>query len=831
MTAPHGVPNEEAPDRRHGAGAEKGEWQGNHSSLGYHETGHNVNSILDAALELAAEGIPVFPCRPDNKAPLTTNGFKAATTDQDQIREWWAQQPGAMIGLPTGPITGVWCLDIDLKTDADGFASLAALTAKYGPLPATRTHKTGGGGQHLLFKHPAGRIVSNTVNKLSPGLDTRGDGGYIIVPPSVNAAGGAYTIEDARPPVDAPDWLLDFVTPLPKAEPPRQAVQFNGSGHPWIKAGLEAACNNLAGMAKGRRNATLNETAFRFLRFTIGGYIDADNVENALLNAAFACGLPEGEAGKTIASAKAAARNAGPLHPPEPAPSGQKTLQAAALQSWPPRGEEAVSWPEPVPFDGLSLPTLDTSRFSPILRSFIEATAESLQVPVELVFANAIGVGAACLQGKAHVRIHEDYAESLNLYLLAALLPAERKSPTVERCKIPLVEWEDKAFLKYRDICQKSKSERLSKERIIEGRRARLSKANPDENQAAEIEAIRKLESELPEVPVIPRLLIDDITPEATADMLSKHGERLSIIEPEGGLFDILAGLYSNGAANIDVYLKAWSGEPVTIDRKHGDPIRLRNPLLTICLSPQPEVIAKLASNSGFRGRGLLGRFLYFLPQSLVGYRKVNTGPIPKTIFANYAGKIRSLLNLKLADGGRANDIRLTPEAEQTRLALAQHIETKMRPGEELAHIRDWAGKLVGNTTRLAGVLHFFKHDDGLATKIDNETMQCAAYLAGVMVDHARAAFGLMGADPDIECAKTIAEWIARPRPEPLEQFTGRDCFNSLRGRFQKMPEINAGLNILEERFFIRKITERAVKVGRPTQLYQVNPALFGGAK
>jgi hypothetical protein len=78
---------------------------------------------LTVALKLARSGLPVFPCKPD-KSPLTTNGFKAATTDEKQIERWWSKHPDAMPGLPTGAASGVAVLDIDRKGDKDGFKAL-----------------------------------------------------------------------------------------------------------------------------------------------------------------------------------------------------------------------------------------------------------------------------------------------------------------------------------------------------------------------------------------------------------------------------------------------------------------------------------------------------------------------------------------------------------------------------------------------------------------------------------------------------------------------------------------------------------------------------------
>ena len=129
-------------------------------------------------------GIPVFPCAAD-KRPLTRNGFKDATTDPTIIATWQAQHPDCLWGMPTGLASGIVVLDVDVKNGAPGDASLAKLQDELGKhLFSTRTHTTQSGGFHLLFIAPDNVTIRNSASKLGPGLDIRGEGGYVVVPPS-----------------------------------------------------------------------------------------------------------------------------------------------------------------------------------------------------------------------------------------------------------------------------------------------------------------------------------------------------------------------------------------------------------------------------------------------------------------------------------------------------------------------------------------------------------------------------------------------------------------------------------------------------------------------
>ena len=142
---------------------------------------HHV--LLHAALELSAKSIAVFPCRSTgegSKAPLTRNGFRDASTVPDRILHWWKQNPQAAIGVPTGEVSGVVVLDIDVRSGKDGRKTLSELNIS---IPATSVVHTPSGGLHYYFANPE-EGMRCSAGVLGLGIDTRGDGGYVIVPPS-----------------------------------------------------------------------------------------------------------------------------------------------------------------------------------------------------------------------------------------------------------------------------------------------------------------------------------------------------------------------------------------------------------------------------------------------------------------------------------------------------------------------------------------------------------------------------------------------------------------------------------------------------------------------
>lgn len=167
------------------------------------------NQTLNAALNLAEQGVPVFPCRPaPDKSPLTgEGGFYNATTDPDQIEAWWTEYPDASFGEPTGE--RYWVFDIDLKPDkgVDGYLALHDLEREHGKLPDTYTVGTPLGGEHRRYLVPEGVTIPNSRSRIGQGLDVQGTGGYVLIPPSQG-----YTVVNDAPIAEAPAWLIELIT-------------------------------------------------------------------------------------------------------------------------------------------------------------------------------------------------------------------------------------------------------------------------------------------------------------------------------------------------------------------------------------------------------------------------------------------------------------------------------------------------------------------------------------------------------------------------------------------------------------------------------------------
>lgn len=254
------------------------------------DTMHSI--VVQDALRL---GLPAFPCRAD-KRPATPHGFKDATSDPDGIRKLWRDYPGPLVGVPTGDVSGPFVLDVDSAKHPEA-ADWLERHAQY--LPDTRKHQTKSGGFHFLFQHAHG--LGNSTSKLAKGIDTRGDGGYIIWWPF---ALGSWAAHYFGPIVELPGWLITELRPPPRRfESPHP--QFDQPiGDPRAK--VQGIYNAVAQTREGNRNGIVFWASCRIRDMIANGELtqsEGSGALQALHKLSQHIGLPARESFRTIDSA------------------------------------------------------------------------------------------------------------------------------------------------------------------------------------------------------------------------------------------------------------------------------------------------------------------------------------------------------------------------------------------------------------------------------------------------------------------------------------------------------------------------------------------------
>ncbi len=489
--------------------------------------------------------------------------------------------------------------------------------------------------------------------------------------------------------------------------------------------------------------------------------------------------------------------------------------------------EYQIEWQEPIQFDDYMLPPFPVDVFPKWLRIYVEGVAESTQTPIDAPGMAAISVLSTALTKRFYVRLTGEWSESLNTYTILALPPGNRKSSVFKALLEPIMHYEKDE----RERLAKEVSEQKAKLKAKQKRLEHLEKEYAKNGNPATLNEIYALTNEIEGQIILslPRFITEDVTPEKLADLMAENNERMALLSAEGGgIFSIMAGRYSSdGKANLEIFLKGFSGDYCAVDRIGRATIILIEPALTICLFLQPHVVQSVPAS--FLERGLMPRFLFSFPRSLVGHRKITPRVIDAEVKNQYLLNVKKLLYLKAEE-----EVQLTlhNNARQAEEAFRGEIEKMFLDGGELAEMKEWGSKLSGQIIRLAGLLHIAEHVQGLRMDMPNieeipkqiqaETIIKAQKLAIYFIEHAKAAYGCMGADQGTQDAKYLLEVIKR-QAKPVIEY--RDIQNLTKKRFKKAVHLQATLLELEERGFIYQPKDVRKK------LLEVNPYLLDAQK
>ena len=486
--------------------------------------------------------------------------------------------------------------------------------------------------------------------------------------------------------------------------------------------------------------------------------------------------------------------------------------------------EGADSWERPAGLDlEDSPPPFPTDALPSWLRAFVEAVADATQTPPDLAGMLALATVATVAAGPILVAPAPDWREGLNIFVAVAMEPGSRKSAVFKEVTRPVSALEQRLAEEMGpEIARAETRRRLAEKRLahLEGQAAKAASVDRYQLEADSEEAAVELKRLT--VPPEPRLFTSDVTSEALGSLLSDHGGRFAVLSPEGGVFDQMAGLYNKGLPNPDVFLKGHAGDTLRVDRRGRPSEYVERPALTLCLAVQPNSLIAVHGNPSLSGRGLLERFLFSMPPSMVGGRTIDPPAVPAEVRARYESSIETI--------ARSRDaltepvvLSLAPEAARLFRAFRSELEGRRRPSGDLTYLATWASKLDGATARLAGLLHVAQSfADGFGRPIDAVTMDAAIRLARYLIPHARVAFDLMGADVHRDDAREVLSWLRR---EGRRSFTRREALRELQGRFPKVATLKPALELLADHGWIRDV-ERSAHPGRPSIAYEITPYL-----
>lgn len=791
-------------------------------------------STLDVALAYAAQGWPVFPLKPNAKAPATTHGLNDASTDPDTIRGWWGRNKAANIGIALPP--DVVAVDIDTK-GVDGHATMHELAAQHGGLPDTYTVETPTGGRHLYFKKsPAIRVKNRT--GIRPGIDVRSHGGYLVAPPSA-IDGRDYRRIGADAMADCPQWLLDVLTeekktPASPATPPQ--TMHSTARDAYSKRALERATNEVLAAGEGGRNDALNATAYGLARLAGAGRLDWHHTAGLLERAALAAGLEQGEVRRTLESAQAAGMASPnyeglPVHPRQSA--GFPPLEDADTAG------DASAWPDPILLPDALPPVapFDPELLPEALRGWIVDIAERMQCPPDFPAVGAITALSGLIGARAAVapKKHDDWRVVPNLWGLVVGRPGVMKSPALGEVLKPLHRLE---------ATEREQWQAAHEAWELDTKVAELAgKAN--EKQAAAVAAkdpakARALltPTDQPTEPTLRRYVVNDSTVEALADLLVENPWGLLVYRDEvHGLLCSMDRQGQEGARGF--YLTGYDGNQGhavdRIGRGHSYVPRVCMAMLGGIQPGKVQSYVREAVSGGAGDDGLLQRFgLAVWPDVERDFKLVDRWPDTPAKQAAWA-VFERLNGLLPATDDDPQEWRFSPEAQAIFYEWLIPFETGIR-GEDLhpalvSHLAKWR-KLIPalalvfalvDTPDSGGVIHERELIRALAWAEYLRTHAERLYAAALIPETTGAHSLLAKIKGGKLCDGDGVLWESfTPRLVAVKSWAGLSSVDSVR----KAAELLADYGWLA-----RETTPTGSAGGRPSERYLIHPTLLAGGK
>ena len=493
-------------------------------------------------------------------------------------------------------------------------------------------------------------------------------------------------------------------------------------------------------------------------------------------------------------------------------------------------------WPDLIPLLNTTteLPPFPKDVLPEWLRSWVEATSVALQVPEDLPAALGLAVCSAGVSQKLVAKPRHGWTEPINTYWVCALPPSDRKTQTVNRALAPVF-----------DIQQRMREEIVPARRDAESRKNALTKradrlenefgkANSPEERLQILADLTAVRTELDEIalPPVPQLIVDDETPANLTKVLCEQGGRLLQASAEGTLFENI-GRWSV-KPEFDIYLKGYSGDPLSVGRVTRERTECRHPALTCVVAPQPAVIEALGDEPSLSGRGFLARWFYCLPMSKVGRRVIAPPPVSSSVRDRYHDCVSWLWNVPqlLDEDGRPKpqEVAFTTEADAVIRDFERYLEPQLAEGAELWFLAGWGGKAAGGAVRLATIMHLADSvgcDVNVLPPVSVDVARRAVRLVrDYMIPHAKAAFAIIGANIRINRARKVVRWLQLSR----RQFVSvRDVNQALKGTIKTVDELHPVLDLLEEHGYIRPATmpERGGRGRSRSPMYEVNPEIW----
>lgn len=490
-------------------------------------------------------------------------------------------------------------------------------------------------------------------------------------------------------------------------------------------------------------------------------------------------------------------------------------------------------WEEPISFDDYQSPLFPVEALPSWMGNFCRDVAKSMKTPIDLCGCMCLSALSLAVSKKYKVQAKSDHIEHLNIWTLTLLEPSNCKSPVAKLMIEPIRAYEKRQQELERIEIAQAREMHDTKKRRLESLKNMASKPQSDKGEKVDyFTEIKQLAVELEEeqIPTPTQMLMSDITTEQLITACYKQkGNLIGALTGEGRIIFDNWTKYGQGGLNINFYLSAYSNEYYTVDRRERHEI-IEEPALVMGLAAQTDVLAGIDKKlfNKLNDSGLLARFLYSYPISLIGSRDFSIDyEIPTISKSQYFFNLAELLAVPLPE--ECYTFTLSNEAKGFYIGYRQQLEQDLKEGGNLENHHSWGGKAHGQLIRIAGLLHAaenVKHPRPWEVKISGETIQRAIILMNYFKEHMIAIFKMTDQGQSENKARKVLDYILSLKKET---FTQRD----IRRKFRKYAnkEIEEVLASLESKgYMCQKVFEKK-KIGRVSILYEINPIGTKGTK
>jgi replicative DNA helicase len=409
----------------------------------------------------------------------------------------------------------------------------------------------------------------------------------------------------------------------------------------------------------------------------------------------------------------------------------------AAKPTPPPAAEPDAPWPPAIPLDEPQpAPPFPVDALPTWIADQVHNVANAIQCNPAIPASSALGALSVAALGNAHIETRRRHLEHTALYLVTVADVSEGKSPAQGAMLAPVYAFEQRQMDAQKAERAKATSRReIAKKAATNAENVAAATGNPEDvEKAAELQAQVAIMGDPPEG----RLITSDITPEKVATIMAANAERIAIVSDEPDVLQVDRYGDARKGRNIAIYLQAWSGKPVTVDRQSAPTVKLARPLMSFVVTSQPEPWRAVLADPELRNRGFAQRFMTDEPPpSGVRDHDLERDERDEDIDDRYDHLLGHLAD-RLGSYGTPLALSLTTDAKRAWKDWANPISARTALGGDMESEKGWVSKMLDSVLRVAALLHLADHAEvvPIPAKVDADVMRRATRIGDYWIGH-----------------------------------------------------------------------------------------------